>query len=135
MHGYQIMKELEERSGGLYKASAGSVYPALQELLDKGLIQLSEDESDKKIYSINQDGQQRVEEYEKNNEGEDIWGEWRERLVWRNSTEFTQLDDAVKQWENEFKKTMKQLRKNQKDTPKLIEMLEEMTERLKKEFK
>ena len=29
-HGYQLMKEMEERSGGLYRASAGSVYPTLQ---------------------------------------------------------------------------------------------------------
>src|SRR5262250_1772908 len=37
-HGYQLMKELEERSGGLYRASAGSVYPTLQQLEDEGLI-------------------------------------------------------------------------------------------------
>ena len=29
-HGYQLMKELEERSGGLYRASAGTIYPTLQ---------------------------------------------------------------------------------------------------------
>lgn len=135
MHGYQIMKELEERSGGLYKASAGSVYPALQELLDKGLIELSEGESEKKIYSINELGKQRVWEHEQHNDGEDIWQEWREKLTWRNSTEFTQLDDAVKQWEIELKNTMKQLRRKPENTPQLIELLGEMTERLKKDFK
>jgi len=36
-HGYQLMKEMAEPSGGLYKASAGSVYPNLQQLEDKGL--------------------------------------------------------------------------------------------------
>lgn len=135
MHGYQIMKELEERSGGLYKASAGSVYPALQELLDKGLIDLSEGESEKKIYSINENGKQRISEHVENNGGEDIWQEWREKLAWRNSTEFTQLDDAVKQWELELKKTMKQLRKKPENTPQLIELLGEMTERVKKDFR
>ena len=135
MHGYQIMKELEERSGGLYKASAGSVYPALQELLDKGLIDLFEGESEKKIYSINENGKQRMSEHVENNGGEDIWQEWREKLAWRNSTEFTQLDDAVKQWELELKKTMKQLRKKPENTPQLIELLGEMTERVKKDFR
>lgn len=135
MHGYQIMKELEERSSGLYKASAGSVYPALQELLDKGLIDLSEGESEKKIYSINENGKQRMSEHVENNGGEDIWQEWREKLAWRNSTEFTQLDDAVKQWELELKKTMKQLRKKPENTPQLIELLGEMTERVKKDFR
>lgn len=135
MHGYRIMKELEERSGGLYKASAGSVYPALQELLDKGLIDLSEGESEKKIYSINENGKQRMSEHVENNGGEDIWQEWREKLAWRNSAEFTQLDDAVKQWELELKKTMKQLRKKPENTPQLIELLGEMTERVKKDFR
>src|SRR5579872_4178768 len=37
-HGYQLMKELAERSGGIYKASAGSVYPTLQMLEDEGLV-------------------------------------------------------------------------------------------------
>ncbi len=38
-HGYQLMKEMEERSGGAYKASAGSVYPTLQQLEDEGLVE------------------------------------------------------------------------------------------------
>src|SRR5579872_5806077 len=37
-HGYQLMKALEERSGGLYRGSAGSVYPTLQQLKDEALI-------------------------------------------------------------------------------------------------
>jgi DNA-binding PadR family transcriptional regulator len=38
-NGYQIMKEMKERSGGMYRASAGSVYPTLQMLEDEGLIE------------------------------------------------------------------------------------------------
>src|SRR6266853_4620994 len=38
-HGYQLMKELEERSGGMYRASAGSVYPTLQQIEDEGLVE------------------------------------------------------------------------------------------------
>jgi DNA-binding PadR family transcriptional regulator len=37
-HGYQIMKELQDVSGGLYTASAGSVYPTLQQLESEGLV-------------------------------------------------------------------------------------------------
>jgi hypothetical protein len=36
MHGYQIIREIEERSGGSWKPSAGSVYPTLQLLADEG---------------------------------------------------------------------------------------------------
>lgn len=38
MHGYQIIRELTDRSDGAWKPSAGSVYPALQLLVDEGLI-------------------------------------------------------------------------------------------------
>src|SRR3954468_22558306 len=83
MHGYHIMKELEARSDGLYSASAGTVYPALQELLDQGIIGL-ESESEKKVYFTNEKGKERLEEFAKRGEG-DFWIEWKERMVWRNS--------------------------------------------------
>jgi DNA-binding PadR family transcriptional regulator len=38
VHGYELMKQLEERSGGVYRASAGTAYPTLQQLEDEGLI-------------------------------------------------------------------------------------------------
>src|SRR5204863_296072 len=37
-NGYQIMQELEERSGGSWRPSPGSVYPALQLLADEGFV-------------------------------------------------------------------------------------------------
>jgi DNA-binding PadR family transcriptional regulator len=37
-NGYQIMQEVEERSEGVWRPSPGSVYPALQQLEDEGLI-------------------------------------------------------------------------------------------------
>jgi DNA-binding PadR family transcriptional regulator len=56
MHGYEIMKEIESRSGGVYKASAGTVYPNLQQLEDEGLIKSTTDENGKRIYSITAEG-------------------------------------------------------------------------------
>lgn len=41
-NGYQIMQELEERSGGAWRPSAGSIYPALQLLEDEGLVRSEE---------------------------------------------------------------------------------------------
>jgi DNA-binding PadR family transcriptional regulator len=37
-NGYQIMRELAERSGGAWRPSPGSVYPSLQQLEDEGLV-------------------------------------------------------------------------------------------------
>jgi len=59
-HGYQLMKELEERSGGLYRASAGSVYPTLQQLEDEGLITSSQPEG-KRVYSLTDAGRLELE--------------------------------------------------------------------------
>jgi DNA-binding PadR family transcriptional regulator len=59
-HGYQLMKELEERSGGLYRASAGSVYPTLQQLEDEDLIQ-SDQPAGKRVYSITDAGRRELE--------------------------------------------------------------------------
>ncbi|MCM3587375.1 PadR family transcriptional regulator [Mesobacillus maritimus] len=134
MHGYQIMKELEERSDGMYKASAGTVYPALQELLDKGLIDLSMDELEKKTYSINSKGQQRLAEYAETEKG-DIWAEWRERLIWRNSKEFIELEETVKEWEHELRNAMKKLRKHPENTSELIQLLTETKDILKRDFR
>jgi DNA-binding PadR family transcriptional regulator len=59
-HGYQLIKELTERSGGMYRASAGTVYPTLQQLEDEGLIQ-AETLEGKKTYRITPDGARELE--------------------------------------------------------------------------
>src|ERR1700756_20108 len=41
-NGYQIMQEVEERSEGVWRPSAGSVYPALGQLEDEGLVRSEE---------------------------------------------------------------------------------------------
>jgi Fe2+ or Zn2+ uptake regulation protein len=57
MHGYQIIREIEERSGGSWKPSAGSVYPTLQLLADEGLIR-AEESNGRKIYSLTEAGRE-----------------------------------------------------------------------------
>jgi DNA-binding PadR family transcriptional regulator len=41
-NGYQLIQEIEERSGGEWRPSPGAVYPALQQLTDEGLIEADE---------------------------------------------------------------------------------------------
>ena len=50
-HGYELIKELEARSGGLYRASPGVVYPTLQMLEDEGLV-ASEQVDGKRVYRL-----------------------------------------------------------------------------------
>ncbi len=55
MHGYEMIQEIAERSGGAWKPSPGSVYPTLQLLEDEGLI-VSESEGGKKLFSLTDAG-------------------------------------------------------------------------------
>ena len=61
-HGYELMKQLEARSGGLYRASAGSVYPTLQQLEDEDLVR-SRSEDGKKIYELTHAGREELEHH------------------------------------------------------------------------
>ncbi|MFJ8063450.1 PadR family transcriptional regulator [Psychrobacillus sp. NPDC096426] len=131
MHGYQMMKELENRSGGLYSASAGTVYPALQELMEQEMIGL-DSTSDKKTYEIKEKGNTRLEESASRRDG-DFWDEWKARWVWQNSDEATELKSAMELWEAEIHKAIKQSRKSPEKTTKLIDFVKEITERLQKE--
>src|SRR4051812_39675860 len=54
-HGYQVMKELQDVSGGLYTASAGSVYPTLAQLESEGLV-AAEMESGRRVYRLTRAG-------------------------------------------------------------------------------
>jgi len=59
-HGYELMKELELRSGGSYRVGAGTMYPTLQMLEDEGMV-TSEQRDDKRIYSLTDLGRAEVE--------------------------------------------------------------------------
>jgi len=59
-HGYQLMKELKERSGGMYRASAGSVYPTLQQLEDEGMIR-SDQKDGRRVYRLTLLGRRELE--------------------------------------------------------------------------
>jgi DNA-binding PadR family transcriptional regulator len=59
-HGYAIMTELTERSGGLWRPSPGSVYPVLQQLQDEGLV-TAEESDGRKVFSLTATGRQLVE--------------------------------------------------------------------------
>ncbi len=60
-NGYQIMQEVEERSGGVWRPSPGSVYPALAQLEDEGLIR-SEEIEGRKLFAITEEGGKLVAE-------------------------------------------------------------------------
>lgn len=61
-NGYGLMQEVEERSGGAWRPSPGSVYPALSQLEDEGLVEMAESEG-RKDFSLTGAGREWVEEH------------------------------------------------------------------------
>ena len=64
MHGYEMIQEISERSGGLWRPSPGSVYPTLQLLVDEGLIVGTESEGSKRLFELTEGGRAAAEKVE-----------------------------------------------------------------------
>ena len=60
MHGYQIIQELVERTGGVWRPSPGSVYPTLQQLQDEELVQEAPSDSGKRVYELTDTGREQA---------------------------------------------------------------------------
>ena len=60
-NGYQIIQEIGERTQGVWRPSAGSVYPALQQLEDEGLITAAAGEDRRRNYTLTDEGRAYVE--------------------------------------------------------------------------
>ena len=75
MHGYQIIQEIGGRSEGLWHPSPGSIYPALQQLEDEGLVRIERDEG-RKVAHLTDEGSIYVQEH-----GEEL------RTPWESATE------------------------------------------------
>jgi DNA-binding PadR family transcriptional regulator len=55
-HGYELMRELEDRFAGLYRPSAGSIYPRLNALVERGLVA-----HEGRDYSLTEEGRAEIE--------------------------------------------------------------------------
>ena len=55
MHGYQIITEITDRSGGVWQPSPGSVYPTLQALEDQGLVTVATADG-RRVFSLTDEG-------------------------------------------------------------------------------
>ena len=60
-NGYQIIQEIGARTQGVWRPSAGSVYPALQQLEDEGLITAAAGEDRRRNYTLTEEGRAYVE--------------------------------------------------------------------------
>jgi DNA-binding PadR family transcriptional regulator len=59
-HGYELIQRIEEKTGGAWKPSPGSVYPTLQMLEDEGLVTVVERDG-KRVYELTDEGRAEAE--------------------------------------------------------------------------
>ena len=72
MHGYELITELEQRSGGRWKPSPGAIYPALGKLEASGLV-TSKEEDGKRLYELTEEGRQLAAKFATRTEGGLPW--------------------------------------------------------------
>lgn len=72
MHGYELITELEQRSGGRWKPSPGAVYPALGKLEHGGLV-TSKEEDGKRLYELTEEGRRVAGKFATRAEGAMPW--------------------------------------------------------------
>ena len=71
-NGYQLMEEIERRSGGAWRPSPGAVYPALAQLEDEGLVRAAE-AARGRSFGLTEEGEKYVEEHR-----EELGNPWKE---------------------------------------------------------
>ncbi len=127
-HGYELMKRLEERSGGMYKASAGTVYPVLQQLEDEGLIKVQEEDG-KKVYHVTDAGKEELELRQ-----EDVAGIWERAHGWKDWGSHMGPESA-EIWGSWGRLTKAAFRAAAKSDFENTEKIREILERARKELK
>jgi DNA-binding PadR family transcriptional regulator len=71
-NGYEVMGRLEERSGGIWRPSPGSVYPTLQMLEDEGLVRSTTSEGSR-TFELTEQGTQAAEAARTERSGREPW--------------------------------------------------------------
>ncbi len=61
-HGYEIIQEIAERSGGAWRPSPGSVYPTLSQLEDEGLVRVEQTDG-RRVVHLTEEGARYVAEH------------------------------------------------------------------------
>ena len=80
-HGYEVIRELEEMSHGLYTPSPGAVYPTLQMLEEMGYAEAAERDG-KKIYTITGEGIAFLEE--RKDSADEVRGQMKKKWSFKN---------------------------------------------------
>ena len=120
MHGYEMIQELEDRTGGRWRPSAGSIYPTLQLLEDEGLVR-ADDVEGKRVFDLTEAGRERLAE---RGDSAPPWEQSQDRSLYQ------QLGNEIKGVASAASQVMRA-----GDEAQLKEALEAMTETRKRLYK
>jgi DNA-binding PadR family transcriptional regulator len=125
-HGYEIIRALEDRFGGWYTPSAGTVYPTLQMLEEMGYVTSKQTEG-KKVYTITAKGLQFLEE--RKGRMSDV----RERMsgLWDRKAASREMHDMV----DDIKDMLKMMKRRRRNiTPEKLQQIRGILERTQREI-
>lgn len=125
-HGYEIIRALEDRFGGWYTPSAGTVYPTLQMLEEMGYVTSQQTEG-KKVYTITAEGLRFLEE--RKSRVSDV----RERMsgLWDRKAASREMHDMV----DDIKDMLKMMKRRRRNiTPEKLQRIREILERTRREI-
>ena len=126
-HGYEVIRALEERFGGMYTPSAGAVYPTLQMLEDMDYVTSAQQDS-KRVYSITDVGRKFLEDQK------DIVENIRKRTGswWRNPRLRDEMHE-MRQELHDFAHTLRR-QKATLSNPETVKRIREVVGRARREI-
>ncbi len=129
-HGYELIKAIEELTGGAYAPSPGAVYPTLQLLADEGMIEERGDDSPRKAFAATEAG--RAELADKADEVESLF----ERLSAHGEREHRgrspHLWRAMGNLANVLKHRAKAGKLDEETIDSIVDMIDEMAKRIER---
>lgn len=129
-HGYELIKAIEELTGGDYAPSPGAVYPTLQLLADEGLIEERDDDTPRKAFAATEAG--RAELADKADEVEALF----ERLSAHGEREqrgrSPHLWRAMGNLANVLKHRARAGKLDQATIDEIVDMIDEMAKRIER---
>jgi DNA-binding PadR family transcriptional regulator len=130
-HGYELIKAIEELTGGEYAPSPGAVYPTLQLLADEGMIgERADDASPRKPFEATQDG--RDELLDKKSEVEAIFERLSEHGERQQRGRSPHLFRAMGNLANVLKIKARSGQLDESAMNEIVDMIDEMAKRIER---
>ncbi len=131
-HGYEVIQTIEQRSGGAYKPSPGTIYPTLQMLTEMGLASAQPD-GNRTVYAITEDGKTLLEAHR--DEVDEAYDRWQDDSGWADEVDFRELGRWAKRIRRSLGSAFRRGRLGAEQFKEIGEVLEGAAEKIEKILK